>query len=92
MVSQDTDSGEMEEPVTVRVPEIVKKVPRVPNKDKEPTNNEGSVKGRKNEIKQTSTDLNQVREAYFNLIQTQRKKMSHAQEQTVQRKEQYKGR
>ena len=32
-VSQNTVSGEMEEPVTVRIPEIAKKLLRVPNKD-----------------------------------------------------------
>ena len=54
-VSQNTVSVEMmEEPVTVKVPEIAKKVPRVPNKDKEQTNDEGSVKGREHEIEQTS--------------------------------------
>ena len=39
-VSQDTVSGEVEEPVTVRVQEIAIKVLRVPNKDKAPTNDE----------------------------------------------------
>ena len=58
MVSYDIVSGETEEPVTVRVPEIAKKVPRVPNKDKGQTNDEGSVKGREHERKQTSKDLN----------------------------------
>ena len=74
---QNTVSGEMEEPLTVRVQEIAKKVLRVPNKDKEQTNDDWeSIKGRENEIEQTGKDLNKVREAYFNLIQTQRKKMA----------------
>ena len=78
MVSQNTVSGEMKEPVTLRVPEIAKKILRVPNRDKEQTNDdEGSVKGRENEKEQTGKNLNKVREAYFNLIQTQRKKMAH---------------
>ena len=77
-VSQSTISGETKEPLTVRVTEIAKKVPRVPNKDKEQTDDdEGSVKGRENEIEPTGKNLNKVREAYFNLIQTQRKKMAH---------------
>ena len=75
-VSQNTVSGEKEELVTVNVPEIAKKVRRVPNKNKEQTDDIGSVKKRENEIEQTSNDLNKVREAYFNLIQTQKKKMA----------------
>ena len=55
MVSENTVSGETKEPVRVRVPEIAKKVLRVPNKDKEQTNdNEGSVKGIKKWNRTTS--------------------------------------
>ena len=50
MVSQDTVSGEAEDSVMARVPEIAKRVLRVPNKDKKTTDAEGSVKGRENKI------------------------------------------
>ena len=40
------------------------------------------VKERENEIEQTSKDLNKVREAYFNLIQTQKKKMAQTKRTT----------
>ena len=49
-VSQTTVSGEKEELVTVRVPEIAKKVLRVPNNEKEQTDNIESVKERESEI------------------------------------------
>ena len=80
-VSQNTVSGEMEKPVTERAPEIAKKVPRVPNKDKKQIENksirkpnylsESSNKGEM-EIQQTSKDLNCAREVYYDLIQMQR--------------------
>ena len=77
-VSQNTVSGETKEPVTVRLPEIATKLLIVTNKDKEQTNDdEGSVKRRENEIEQTGKILIKAREAYFNLIQTKRKKMAH---------------
>ena len=79
-VSQNTVSGEVEELVTERVPEIAKKVLRVPNKDKEQVADksirkpnylsENSGKG-ETEIKQTSKHLNYGREVYFDLIQMQ---------------------
>ena len=47
---------------------------RVPKKDKEQTNDQGSNKEREIKIEQTVKDLNRVREAYFNFIQTQKKK------------------
>ena len=67
-VSQNTVSGEKEELVTVRVPEIAKKVLRVCNKDKEQTDDTGSVNKIESEIEQTSKDLNKAREVYFDLI------------------------
>ena len=66
----------MEEPIRDnKIMEIAKQVLRVPNKNKEQTNDQGSNKERETEIEQTGKDLNRVREAYFNFIQTQKKKM-----------------
>ena len=73
-VSQNTVSGEMEGPSKdSKVPETAKKVPRVPNKDKEHGNDQGSDKERGTKIEQTGKNLNRMREAYFNFLQTQRK-------------------
>ena len=77
-VSQNILSGEMEEPIRDdKITEIAKKVPRVPNKDKEQSNDQGNNQERETEteIEQTGKDLNRAREeAYFNFIQTQKKK------------------
>ena len=79
-MSQNTVSGEVEEPVTERVPEIAKKVPRVPKKDKKQIEDKSIRKpnylskcGNKGEteIMQTSKHLNPAREVYFDLIQMQ---------------------
>ena len=43
-VSQNTVSGEVEEPIKDKIPETAKKVMRVPTKDKEQTNDQGSRK------------------------------------------------
>ena len=67
-VSQNTISGEVEEPVKDKIPEIDKKVLRVPNNGKEQTDDQGNNKERVAEIEQTGKDLNRVREAYFNFI------------------------
>ena len=48
IVSQNTISGEMEEPIKDnKIPEIAKKVLRMPNKDKEQTNNHEVIKREK---------------------------------------------
>ena len=72
-VSQNTVSGEMEECTKGKIPEIAKKVLRVPNKDKELTNDQGSNKERETKTEQTGKDLNRVREAFLNFIQMQEK-------------------
>ena len=48
--SQNTISEEVKEPVKDKIPEIAKKVLRVPNKDKVQTNDQGSNKERGTEI------------------------------------------
>ena len=46
-MSQNTISGEMEEPIRDnKITDIAKKVPTVPNKDKEQTDDQGSYKDR----------------------------------------------
>ena len=56
----------MEEPIRDnKITEIAKKVPRVPNKDKEQADDQGSNEERETKIEQTSKDLNRVRETYF---------------------------
>ena len=67
-VSQNIISGEVEEPIKDKIPEIAKKVLRVPHKDKKQTNDQGSNKEREMEIEQTGKDLNRVKEANFNFI------------------------
>ena len=82
-VSQDTTSGEMEESIWNKLYKIAKKVPRVPNKDKEQIDDKGirklnyfleNNKEREIEIEWTGKDLNQVREVNFDLIWTQEQK------------------
>ena len=84
MVSWDTVSEEnivtvnaMEEPIRNKMPEIVKKVPRVPSKGMEQIDDrsirkpnyllEGNKEG-ETEIERTGKGLNHAREAYFDLI------------------------
>ena len=75
-VSWNIVSGEMEVPIRENeIIQIAKKVPRVPNKDKEQNNDQGNNQEREIEIEQTSKDINRVIEAYFNFTPTQKKKM-----------------
>ena len=68
-VSQNTISGEMEGPSKdSKVPEIAKKVLRVPSKDKEYNDDQRSHNERETEIEQTGKNLNRAREAYFNCL------------------------
>ena len=69
IVAQNTVSGKVEEVIKDKIPEIAKKVLRVPNKDKEQTYDQGSRKPkyllgnneeRETKIKQTGKDLNKV--------------------------------
>ena len=82
-VLQDTISGEVEEPIQDKIPEIAKKVLRVPNKDKEQIDDKGirnpnylleNNEERETKIEQTGKDLNKGREAYFDFIQSQEQK------------------
>ena len=66
-VSQNTISGEVEEPIKDQIPETAKKVPR------EQTNNQGDQENNEEadtEIKQTGKDMNRAWETYFNFLQT----------------------
>ena len=44
----------------------------MPNKDEEQTDDQGSNKEGETVIEQTGKDLNRVKEAYFNFIQTKK--------------------
>ena len=64
-VSQNTISGEMEGPSKdSKVPEIAKKVPKVPSKDKECDNDQRSDNKGETEIEQTGKNLKQVRSLF----------------------------
>ena len=85
-VSQNTLCGEMEGPSKdSKVPEIAKKVLRVPSKDKEYDDDQRSDIEGVTEIEQTGKNLNRVREAYFNFLQTQKKHMAHTKNTVKQR-------
>ena len=75
MMLQNTICGEIERPnKDQEFPEIAKKVPWVSNNDKEldeNQSNEGIT-----EIEQMMKNLNKAREAYINLIQSQKRHMA----------------
>ena len=76
MVSQNTICREMKgSSKDHEFLEIAKKFPQAPSKDKEHDKNQNSEGI--TEIEQTGKNVNKAREAYFNFIQTQRKRMTH---------------
>ena len=75
-VSQNTISGGMEEHIREKkIIEIAKKVLKMLNKDKQQSKDQGNNDERETEIEieQIGKDLNKVREAYFNFLQTQKR-------------------
>ena len=86
-LSQNTICGEMEGPSKdSKVPEIAKRVPRTPSKDKEYDDDQRSDIEGVTEIEKTGKNLNRAREAYSNFLKTQKRQKKAHTKNTVKRR------